>query len=366
MLLSLEALQAKHGDSLILHYGDAKKPTFALIDGGPPGVFKAAVAPRLKGLRDRWAADGTLNLEFAMVSHIDQDHVYGVMELLGYMEKPENANQFRIRQLWHNGFKAITGSEAAVPASVRRRLRSTPRQSAEPVVASVGEGAKTVSRAEALGIPINPGAKPLITAPGKRTIGGLKLTIVGPLQNRVDSLRDEWQKEIKASGVVPAAYIDESVFNLSSIVVVAELGKRRMLLTGDARGDDVIAGLKKAKLLDAKGRAHFDLLKVPHHGSDRNVATEFFRDVTADHYVISGNGDYGNPELPMLQMLATARKKDPYEVWFTYREGKDGLRGKLDTFLDAQKREQRPMKASFADGPNKSLVVDLGDEKVSW
>jgi len=29
---------------------------------------------------------------------------------------------------------------------------------------------------------------------------------------------------------------------------------------------------------------------IPHHGSDRNVDPEFFKRVTADHYIVSGNG----------------------------------------------------------------------------
>ena len=45
-----------------------------------------------------------------------------------------------------------------------------------------------------------------------------------------------------------------------------------MLLTGDARGDDVLAGLREAGLL-RRSPLHVDVLKLPHHGSDRNVET---------------------------------------------------------------------------------------------
>ena len=34
-LFTLEAIKAKHGDSLILHYGKEDDPRFILIDGGP-------------------------------------------------------------------------------------------------------------------------------------------------------------------------------------------------------------------------------------------------------------------------------------------------------------------------------------------
>ena len=60
-----------------------------------------------------------------------------------------------------------------------------------------------------------------------------------------------------------------------------------------------------------------DLLKVPHHGSERNFEQEFFEQVTADHYVISADGKYGNPDVETLRMLTQARGKDRYTIWFT-------------------------------------------------
>jgi len=53
-----------------------------------------------------------------------------------------------------------------------------------------------------------------------------------------------------------AAYVDKSVPNLSSLVVLAKAGGKTMLLTGDARGDKILEGLelvgalKKGEALD--------------------------------------------------------------------------------------------------------------------
>lgn len=88
---------------------------------------------------------------------------------------------------------------------------------------------------------------------------------------------------------------------------MARSGQRTMLLTGDARGDMILEWLEESGLLAADGRFHFNLLKLPHHGSDRNVTPEFFARVTTDHYVISGDGEYGNPEPRTLEMLFAAR-----------------------------------------------------------
>jgi hypothetical protein len=66
------------------------------------------------------------------------------------------------------------------------------------------------------------------------------------------------------------------------------------------------------------------VLKVPHHGSDRNMTKEFFEQVHATDYVFSGDGEHGNPERETLKMLYDARagiatlKNKPFNVWLTY------------------------------------------------
>ena len=105
-----------------------------------------------------------------------------------------------------------------------------------------------------------------------------------------------------------AAYLDSSVYNLSSIVVLARAKRKTMLLTGDARGDDVLAGLREAGLL-RRSPLHVDVLKLPHHGSDRNVETDFFRKIVADHYVVSADGGRQPRDGDAADDLGVARRR---------------------------------------------------------
>jgi hypothetical protein len=57
---------------------------------------------------------------------------------------------------------------------------------------------------------------------------------------------------------------------------------------------------------------------MPHHGSSRNVELDFFKQVTADHYVFSGNGEHGNPERETVEMLLEARPAAAFTMHFTY------------------------------------------------
>ena len=77
-----------------------------------------------------------------------------------------------------------------------------------------------------------------------------------------------------------------------------------MLLTGDARGDDVLAGLRAVGKITGKKPLKLDILKLPHHGSIRDIDTDFFELLPAAHYVVSANGRYENPDLATMQMLS--------------------------------------------------------------
>ena len=165
-----------------------------------------------------------------------------------------------------------------------------------------------------MGIPINPdfaqGVVRAETAPAMVIQPGLRLQVVGPTLKNLENLRKKWLKwlednQAKLETVAPrvAVAADRSIPNLSSIMVLAEESGRKLLLTGDGRGSDLLQGLKQAGLLDAQGRLHVDVLKMPHHGSARNMTRRFLEKVTADRYVICANGRDGNPDYPVLTWL---------------------------------------------------------------
>jgi len=64
-MIALEAFSAKEGDALLLHYKDDSGPRYAIIDGGPAGVFTDVVAPRLAELD---STNNGLRVEFVVVS----------------------------------------------------------------------------------------------------------------------------------------------------------------------------------------------------------------------------------------------------------------------------------------------------------
>lgn len=198
------------------------------------------------------------------------------------------------------------------PAGANMRLASATLQ-------GIKHGHDLVVMAKQLNIKINPvtGQKPFLAGTtDSLPLGDLTLTVVGPTQANLDALRVQWEDwlarqedRIGRGAVKMAAMADNSVPNLSSIQLLAECDGKRLLLTGDGRGDHLLDALEDVGLLDAQGGIDIDVLKVPHHGSDRNVNRNFFERVRATTYVISADGKHGNPDGPTLEWIYKAARK---------------------------------------------------------
>jgi hypothetical protein len=373
MIFTLEALKAKHGDSLLLHFGNQSLPRHIVIDGGPSGVYSRFLKPRLKSLLNNRAAAGggdTLPIDLAMVSHIDDDHINGILRWFSDIDQGSGV-LCAVSGLWHNSFDDIIGSPKEADA-LRTSLASTVTASLSPagsssglhvhagmILASVPQGRNLRNLAKKIGLTINGGFSGglIVVKPNqkreKRKFGPLTLSILGPRLDRILALQEEWKTKIKKLGLAQkAAFTDESVFNLSSVIVLVEADSKSILLTGDARGDDILTGLNQAKLFK-NGVFKTDVLKIPHHGSDHNVSTEFFRRVVADHYVFSGDGEHDNPELATLDMLFEARPEGGYTLNFTYDEPR------IKSHLAKRGVVGKGIKVRFPDAGAVGLKIDL-------
>lgn len=397
MLFTLEALEAAYGDCLLLHYGTPDKPRTIVLDGGPSGIYKTRLEPRLLELKQSRVGDADpLPLALVAVSHVDEDHIKGILELTREMRRADDdgdPRMFDVAQIWHNSFDdavkpAAHAAELDAPlkaaesgGGVLPKLTGKDDEDARLVLASIPQGRQLRADAKKLGIPLNPGfTNGMIVTPKAGALtkdfgAGLTFTIVGPRQEQLDALQADWAKYIakakknktlkpaEAAELALAEFVDKSVYNLSSIVMLAKCGGKTMLLTGDARGDYVIQALEESKLKPKGQRMHVDLLKLPHHGSWRNLADEFFEQITADHYVVSANGKYENPDKPTMQSLLKARPQGGYTIHLTNRMDflHPGKPLPAATFLEKNAPKQK-VKLDFADDTLDipKVVVDLG------
>lgn len=379
--MTLKAVKAKYGDAMILTAGGAT----VLIDGGPPGIYNRYLSKHLAQLDDGGFEPPEIDL--MMVSHIDSDHIAGILDLTGDMveaEEDKTRPPAKIHRAWLNSFSdtlvnnglETKPSSAASAASVADAfdddddLAGIVDGHTKLVLSSVSQGRNLRRNLKALSIPINATFENKMVIAGAAPPwekGSLKITIIGPTQKEVDRLKARWAKDLtkilkkEADKKAAAQSMDSSVFNLSSIVCIAEAGGKSILLTGDARGDTMLKWLE-----DRGGPFEYDVFKLPHHGSDRNVTGEMFARVKAKHYLVSGDGKHGNPEPAMFKMLFEARGDDDYTIHMTYSPDelkahkeyiKHNLGAALDAVLDAE--PWRRGKLRFPGDGETSISVDL-------
>jgi beta-lactamase superfamily II metal-dependent hydrolase len=319
-MFRLHVIQARFGDSLVLEFGTPAQPRHILIDGGPPGSYAATVRPALDAIV---GPGGTL--ELVVLSHIDNDHIVGLLHLFADLEDDQVSGRSprnHVGQLWHNSFARTLDPTGEISQGLQAMMALAGISNVTmPLAADAFYGVKEGSRlrllARKLKVATNSGfADELIlveTAPKRVDFGPLVLAVVGPNRANLDALRAEWldwlarTAEKIAADPAAAASADRSIPNLSSIVLLATCEGKTMLLTGDARHDHIVAGLDAAGLAPG-GKLHVDVLKVQHHGSARNARRDFFETVTADTYVVSASGKDGNPDLATLQWIVESAR----------------------------------------------------------
>jgi hypothetical protein len=430
MLLTLEPLQALEGDCLLLHWGTVADPRLAVIDGGPGNVYENALRPRLETIRaNRGIA--RLPIDLVMVSHVDNDHVVGIKKLFAQLKREIDDNvgtasrHFTVKRLWHNTFNDILGDAIdkfykTLTASVEASVGGKPNpvlvekltkafKKKNPAAAKADEAAFDIALVLAghgetrelrdsfeflfaqnqiatLNAPFKKnGEATLITTemtPQAAEINGLKFKVAGPMQPEIDKLQSDFDTFITNKGLVEAsllaAYSDDSIPNLSSIVTLLELGGKRIFLTGDARGDKTIKGLTAAGLL-SNGPLKVDILKAPHHRSDRNVKQDYFEKIIADTYIFSADGKNGNPDRDTFTFLSAARGKTAkYDIVLTYPIDEIDEKRKEHALQHGQpfthanhslevffaKCKQDGFNFNVHEGP--AVPIDLGDEPMPW
>jgi hypothetical protein len=318
-MFALTAVQAFFGDSLLVEYGDAGSPKYVLIDGGPAHTYEKHLAGVLQNLKQQGR-----DLELMVLSHVDTDHVTGLLDLVADVRGGNATALPAIKALWHNSFASTIDPQGALAPRLKAMLATAGAEAmANSAIAinGIAEGHQLRTQALAVPIPLNPGFTDDVvmaeTAGEPWKSKNLELTVVGPTEPNLKALRTEWEEWLAdnedAVNNTDEPYImansDRSIPNLSSIQLLAKADGKTMLLTGDGRSDHLVQALKQNGLLDGNGRMHVDLLKLPHHGSSRNVTKTFFKKITADTYVASADGKDDNPDLATLIWIVEAAQE---------------------------------------------------------
>jgi hypothetical protein len=280
-MLRLTMMPADDGDCLLLEYGSNERTRRILIDGGRAGTY-----PRI---RPRLAELGGL-IDVLVVTHVDQDHILGVLAMLADPDRP-----VRFGDVWFNGYDQLLDAEGF----------------------GAQDGEQLTSALVSQNLPWNAafaGRSIEVGRPFTWFDDGSALTLLSPDRAQLEKLAPAWVKECAKHGLIPgrdpapavpgfesfgpldvdalaaAPFTpDSSKTNVTSIGFLLEFEGRRIVFTGDADDRRLVSSLRP--LAEAEGgRLRIDALKVAHHGSDNNLSTDLLDLIDCDRYLISTSG----------------------------------------------------------------------------
>lgn len=376
--IRIEALPARLGDCILVECArDGERPWRMLIDGGPPDTWPT--------LRDRLERLEDPNIDVAMVTHIDSDHIGG---FIPFVQSPFAKH---VSDFWFNARPQLpaapgvsrsvaqgeTVAEALTGLSPFEGDRSTGQGDA---VAAVLDGDEAAPDPGPLPWNVAFGGGAIETeASGFREVvvpGGPRITLLSPTNKRLAILGAKWHQAVEegqrgeeeeggARDVPPplgdlVKMADEtfpkdgSAPNGSSIAVLIEHRGASALLSGDAFGNVLgagLLGLAKARGVEA---VQIDAFKLPHHGSRGNVLKAMLALAPARHYIVSTNGDtFHHPDDAAVARTVLAGAPGA-TIWFNYRNDR------TERWDDPELRDKHGYSVRFPDDdPIAGAVVEL-------
>ena len=314
-MFKIEMLPAQRGDALWLTYGEPDDLHHVLIDAGPKetiGSLVPALEQRIAALPGR-----TSRLELLVVSHIDADHIQGVVSLLS---GPGRVKLFR--DVWFNGFKHL-----------RPELLGGP--DGERLTELLDQEPARWNKAFKGGPVVLPDEGKLPTV---KLRGGLELTLLSPTLAALDKLAPKWEKECIKAGLiagkgaeVPRTWQRDEILgewdiegdvkkpyrrdraepNGSSITFIARYDGKSVLCAADAHSETLVAGLDRL----GPGPHEFTAVKLSHHGSRGNVGMSFLERVRSSRWLLSTNGaNFGHPHPEALARIVTTQRKPTFHL----------------------------------------------------
>jgi beta-lactamase superfamily II metal-dependent hydrolase len=360
----IEMLQAAHGDCLWIEYGEGDSLRRILIDGGPIGTYEALEA------KIATLADGDNTFEAIVLTHVDTDHVDGLIRLFAH--KPA-AWKFATKDVWFNGWKHLD---------------------TETLGGNQGEFFSALIEARLGHAKWNKAFKgKTIVVPDEGKLPRVKLaedfviTLLSPTPEKLVKMKKAWEKDVKnfAPGDLEAAWEalakqkkylpdktllgstpeidaelekqakpDSAAANGASIAFLAEFGGMSALFLGDAHADAVSASI--ARLLEERGeeRLVVDAVKVAHHGSKANINDALLALIESPNFLISTSGaQFKHPDEEAIKRIIARSEHQPPTLYFNYRSAfterwdSDDLRDELGYLTEYNDAEDAPLAIRF-------------------
>lgn len=373
--IEIEVLPANKGDCILITI--EKEDIHILIDGGTVETYRNYLKTRLIQLRNEGK-----EIDLLIVTHIDNDHIGGIIELLKENGSDMDSKIIRIKNIWHNSYRHLQFDKNQTLGKSEKNILS-----------------KIIANGE-VSLNYNLGKSSPISAIQGTTLAGLIfegcyhwneqsegqaiinnginyqfgkecfISVLKPNISDLEKLGKKWKRDLKKSKYsfvfsedklfddafeyycrcMPTggngnnekiSYSnrniertieeisreqvseDNSITNRSSISVMIKYRNKKLLFLADNIADGVL------EYLSPEDRV-CSLVKLPHHGSANNISDNFVKCIESDTYLVSTNSEkYNHPDIETLAKIACKRTEYVKRMYFNY---------KIDKVADFEKK----------------------------
>lgn len=294
--MHIEFLQAGTGDSIWISHNTKN----IVIDGGKS---TSAIIKRYGKM-----PQGE-DIDLLVVTHIDSDHIAGIIALVEDLKKKNEIS--RLKQVWFNFPKKEESDEYSVPEG------NTLSTSLSKI-----EGLNwNNNTSEIIGHPVN--------------VGDIKMHVLAPDYDAANEYKPKAPDELGEENVdwdvdlktlienVDDDNLDDGGPNSQSIVILMECNGKSVLLPGDCTPSELLKAIRSYNKVYGTP-LQLELMKLPHHGSVRNITKGIMAEIDCFKFVISTNVNrkYLFPNKETIAKLICYRKTvdETINVYFNYQD----------------------------------------------
>ena len=255
-MIEMKIMQARQGDCIWVRC-KSDRVVNIVIDAGP-STFKRGFINLVEKIEKHKE-----KIDLLIFSHIDDDHIKGCIQ---YLEKNDKTI---IEKVWING----SGSSVYLNGQEH--------------------SANNISNHVSLMKQKNISMETPILEGKEYSFNGGRIKVIGPKMGTMLKVAEKIEKQMEHSGgkyigdishVEDKYEADSSDTNKASIIAVLEFEDKKILFTGDSTAENIIEAVDKYY-----PQGKFEMVKLPHHGSSRNISRELIKKLNTDRFIISTN-----------------------------------------------------------------------------
>ncbi len=308
MNIKFEFLKAGNGDCILISVNN--QSINILIDGGLSKTYNMQLKKKLESIKKK-----NSYLDLVVLTHYDNDHIGGILKLLeNEKEAIKNGKKTIIKELWFNSFdNALVNSYTTSNQTSARQQIKFDKYIKELIPYIKYQSKISIDNIKEIFL-------------GKNN--ELKFTLLSPNKQKLDDLFTKFKKETidyktSAHSSDYTLSIDElatkefkadgSLTNGASIAFILEYKKLKFLFLGDAHIDLIVESLQNLGY-SKNNQLKLEFIKLSHHGSSKNLNSEFLDLVETSKFIILTNGGrHKHPNKETLAKILTHYKREKDE-----------------------------------------------------